>query len=279
MLLFDTHFHFGGEATPVEFMGEVRDDLRLASAELGSAEASEPDIFVAAMGGDYLESLRASEFAAVVPNSCFAAGVHPHNAAEYLEKRQDFSPFFADPKLAAVGELGLDYFYELSDREAQRRVFGEFLDLALEHELPVVVHLRDRDGALDAYRDGLALIEPFAAGGGRFVVHCYAGNAEYLARFLELGAYVGVTGMATFKAAENIRENLRNIPDDRLLIETDSPYLAPVPFRGRKNTPGLVALIAAAVAEVRGMELERLAELTARNGCEFYRLDRAEVCK
>ena len=142
-----------------------------------------------------------------------------------------------------------------------------------------MVHLRDRDGALDAYRDGLELLEQFAGKGGRFVVHCYAGNAEYLERFLELGAYVGVTGMATFKAAENIRENLLRIPDDRLLIETDSPYLAPVPFRGRENTPGLLPLVAAAAAKVRGVELEALAELTTRNGCEFYRLDPAEVLR
>ena len=126
-------------------------------------------------------------------------------------------------------------------------------------------------------RDGLELLEPFAAKGGRFVVHCYAGDAEYLARFLELGAYVGVTGMATFKAAENIRENSRAIPDDRLLIETDSPYLAPVPFRGRGNTPGLLPLVAAAVATVRGIEIEALAELTTANACAFYHLEPAEV--
>ncbi len=278
MRLFDTHFHFGGEATPVEFMGTVREDLRLALDKAGIADRA-VELSVAAMGGDYLESLRAREFASVVPNSCFAAGVHPHNAAEHLEDPQDFSPFFSDPKLVAVGELGLDYFYELSDHAAQCRVFGMFLELALEHGLPVVVHLRDRDGALDAYRDGLELLEPFAKKGGRFVVHCYAGTAEYLERFLDLGAYVGVTGMATFKAAENIRENLLRIPDERLLIETDSPYLAPVPFRGRTNTPGLVALVAAAAAKVRGTDLEALAELTTRNARTFYRLDETEFAK
>ena len=278
MRLFDTHFHFGGEATPLEFMGAARDDLRLALEKAGIADRP-VGLFVAAMGGDYLESLRAREFCAVIPESRFAAGVHPHNAEAYLETPQDFSPFFADPKLVAVGELGLDYFYELSDREAQQRVFGKFLDLALEHELPAVVHLRDRDGALDAYRDGLDLLTPFAAKGGRFVVHCYAGNAEYLKRFLDLDAYAGVTGMVTFKAAENIRENLRLIPDDRLLVETDSPYLAPVPFRGKANTPGLVALVAAAAAKVRETTVEALAELTTRNAMSFYHLDEAEFMK
>ena len=276
MRLFDTHFHFGGEATPVEFMAAAATDRRAAFGKLGR-DGDDAELFVVAMGGDYLESLRAAEFSHVIGASRFAAGVHPHNAGEYLASPQDFSALFADPRLVAVGELGLDYFYEFSDRPAQKRVFAEFLDTALGRGLPAVVHLRDRDGSLDAYRDGLELLEPFAAKGGRFVVHCYAGNAEYLARFLELGAYVGVTGMATFKAAENIRENLRAIPDDRLLIETDSPYLAPVPFRGRENTPGLLPLVAAAVATVRGTELEALAELTTGNACAFYRLEPAEV--
>ena len=272
MRLFDTHFHFTGEATPVEFMNTVRSECALALEKLGIG-GTEVEFHLAAVGGDYVESLRAAEFSSVVPNCCFASGVHPHQAAEYLAKREDFSVFRGLPGLKAIGELGLDYFYELSERDAQRRVFGEFLDLALEWGLPAVVHLRDREGGEDAYRDGLALLEPFAARGGRFVVHCYAGSAEYLRRFLELGAYVGVTGMVTFRAAENIRANLAEIPEDRLLIETDSPYLAPVPFRGRENTPGLLVLAAATAARVRGVTLDELAERTFRNALDFYRID------
>ena len=271
MRLFDTHFHFTGEKTPLEFMNLVQADCALALEKLGLS-GTEVEFHLAAVGGDHVESLRAAEFSSVAPHCRFAVGVHPHQAAEHLKAPGDFSIFHGRPKLAAVGELGLDYFYELSDREAQRRVFGEFLELALEWDLPAVVHLRDRDGALDAYRDGLALLEPFASRGGRFVVHCYAGNSEYLRRFVELGAYVGVTGMVTFRAADNIRANLEEIPEERLLIETDSPYLAPVPFRGRENSPGLLILTAAATARVRGMELEALAELTFRNAVDFYRI-------
>lgn len=275
MRLFDTHFHFSGEATPLEFMNAVRADREEAWAKLGLADTC-AELRLAAMGGDYVESLRAAEFSQVVENCCFAAGVHPHQAEEHLKDRKDFSIFRDRPGLRAVGELGLDYFYEQSCREAQRRVFREFLDLALEWDLPAVVHLRDRDGAWDAYRDGLELLEPFASRGGRFVVHCYAGNAEYLRRFIELGAYVGVTGMVTFRAAGNIRANLAEIPDGRLLVETDSPYLAPVPFRGRENTPGFLVLAAAEAARVRGVPLEELAELTFRNAMDFYRLDGGE---
>lgn len=272
MRLFDTHFHFTGEATPPEFMNAVRSDCALALDKLGIS-GTEVKLHLAAVGGDYVESLRAAEFSTVVPDCCFAAGVHPHQAAEYLADRRDFSIFRSRRGLKAVGELGLDYFYEFSDRDAQRRVFQEFLGLALEWKLPAIVHLRDREGMEDAYRDGLALLEPFSASGGRFVVHCYAGSREFLKRFLELGAYIGATGMVTFKAAGNIREVLAEVPAERLLIETDSPYLAPVPFRGRENTPGLLVLALAAAARVRGVTCAELAELTFRNALDFYRLD------
>jgi len=272
--LYDTHFHFTGEGTPVEYLATVAADCDRAMKALGLS-GEPPELWYTSVGGDYAESLRAREFAAATPRCRFAAGVHPHEAAEFLKRREDFSRFRDDPLLAAVGELGLDYYYELSDRAAQRRVFAEFLELALDWDRPAVVHLRDRDGADDAYREALELLIPFAKRGGRFAVHCYAGTREYLERFLDLGAFVGVTGMATFRAADNIRANLALIPADRLLIETDSPYLAPVPFRGGENTPGLLLLAAAAAAaaRVRGTTLEELAELSWRNASAFFRLE------
>lgn len=271
MKLYDTHFHFTGEATPGEYLAAVSSDCSRAAASLGR-EDELPELWYTCVGGDHMESLRAREFARMAPRCRFAAGVHPHEAAEYLKSREDFSCFRGDPLLVAVGELGLDYYYELSDRPAQRQVFAEFLDLALAWDLPAVVHLRDRDGAADAYREALELLTPFARSGGRFAVHCYAGSPEYLKRFLDLGGYAGVTGMVTFRAAENIRSNLTLIPADRLLIETDSPYLAPVPFRGGDNTPGLLILAAAEAARVRGTTLEELGELTWRNAAEFFRI-------
>ena len=272
MKLYDTHFHFSGECTPAEYQNRIGGDLERSARKLALPEGTMPEMWLTAVGGDHMESRRAREFAAVTPRCRFAAGVHPHGAAEHLAAREDFSEFRDDPLLAAVGELGLDYYYELSDREAQRRVFAEFLELALLWDLPAIVHLRDRDDAEDAYRDGLELLEPFAGRGGRFVVHCYAGSREYLDKFLALGAYVGVTGMATFRAAENIRAVLAAIPDDRLLIETDSPYLAPAPFRGGENSPGLLPLVAAEAARVRGSTMEDLALLTWRNALEFFRI-------
>lgn len=272
MRIFDTHFHFTGDAAPAEYLNRVEIDAARALRALELPAEPLPELWLTSVGGDYLESVRAREFAALAPRCRFAAGVHPHEAAAYLASREDFSIFRDDPLLVAVGELGLDYYYEMSDRVSQRAVFAEFLDLALKWDRPAVVHLRDRDGADDAYRDALELLTPFSRGGGRFVVHCYAGSRDYLERFLELGACVGVTGMATFRAADNIRANLALVPADRLLIETDSPYLAPVPFRGSENTPGLLILAAAAAARVRGVTPEEICELTWRNAMDFFRI-------
>ena len=193
-----------------------------------------PDVIrLMAVGGDFLESRRAAEFARVIDSANFAVGVHPHQAAAYLEEKNDFGEFRGMPKLAAIGELGLDYYYELSDREAQKKVFRQFLELGLEWDLPAIVHIRDREGCDDAYRDACELLDPFAG---------------------------------------NIRETLRVIPDERLLIETDSPYLAPVPHRGRENHPGYLVLIADRVAQERGRPVREIVELTTANGRRFFRI-------
>ena len=175
-----------------------------------------------------------------------------------------------DQQLAAVGELGLDYFYEQSEREVQRSVFAEFLELALQWRRPAIVHIRDKEESSAAYEDAEALLRDFSAAGGSFVVHCFAGTPAEAETFLAMGGYLGVTGMVTFRRAENIREVLKLIPDERLLIETDSPYLAPVPHRGAQNHPGYLGLIAARVAEVRGCSTPELAALTFQNACRFF---------
>ncbi len=274
MEIFDTHFHYYGESSPAEFR-------RMISAELAVPPQNNwgviDRIFLLAVGGDYLESCRAREFAQVIPDSWFAAGVHPHQAEAFRRESQDFLIFRGHPRLVAVGELGLDYYYDESPRDMQRSVLEQFLALALEWNLPAIIHIRDRDGSEEAYVDACAQLRDFASAGGRFVVHCFSGTPAWAEKFLALGGYCGVTGMVTFNRAENIRETLRVIPDDRLLIETDSPYLAPVPHRGSPNHPGYLILVAARVAAERGWTVEETARLTTRNGMEFFRLER-EVC-
>jgi len=269
MELFDSHFHYCGENSPLEYF---RNCLTEAAVPPQSAAGVPERLSLMAVGGDYLESCRAREFAQVVETAWFAAGVYPHNAGEYLAAPESFSEFRNHPKLKAIGELGLDYYYGGASPEDQKRVFGMFLDLAREWELPAIVHLRDRDDSPVAFEEGYALLKPFAAAGGRFVVHCFAGTPEWAEKFLALGAYLGVTGMVTFSRAHNIREALSVIPDDRLLIETDSPYLAPVPHRGEPNHPGFLALIAARVAAERHSETGEIARLTAENARKFFRI-------
>lgn len=245
--------------------------IGLAAAAAPQMEAGRVDrCYLAAMGDDFESSLRARMLAEQDAFTVFAAGVHPQNAEKYAASRTCFAIFRGHPKLRAVGELGLDYYYDCGDHGCQRRVLAEFLNAALEWRLPAVIHLRDEDGKRDAYADALSLLTDFARSGGRFVVHCYAGSAADLEKFLALGAWVGVTGMVTFRKAENIRMNLPLIPKDKLLLETDAPYLAPVPHRGEVNHSGFLVLTARKVAEVLGETVEETAARTAANAMAFY---------
>jgi TatD DNase family protein len=258
MELFDTHFHYyDKEQTPQEYYESIKiPELK----------------YLMAAGADFEESRTAQRFAEEIENSWFAAGVHPHSAAEF-ENIGTFEEFRGHDKLAAIGEIGLDYFYDNSPRKIQRSVMEQFLALALQWNLPAIVHLRDADEKFDAYADGLAMLKDFAGDGGRFVVHCFSGTPGWAEKFLELGAFLGVTGIVTFPRAINIRETLQVIPDERLVIETDSPYLAPVPYRGKTNNPGYVIKVAEKIAEERDRSLEEIAELTTSNALRLFNLE------
>ena len=270
MEIFDTHFHYYGESSPKEFAGNIRTALDVPpQRELGSFER----IYLNALGSDYMESCRAREFAQAVPDAVFCVGVHPHQAEEHYAALHSFEEFRNHPKLVGIGELGLDYYYESSPRHLQQKMLDEFLALALEWGLPAVIHLRDKDDVWQAYEDGFAQLKNFAAGGGRFEIHCFAGTPAWAEKFLELGAYLGVTGAVTFRRADNIRETVKHIPLERLLVETDSPYLAPVPHRGRENLPGFVTLVAAKVAEVKEITLAECAAVTTANGLRFFGME------
>ena len=264
MELFDTHFHFYGEVCPAEYVQTVETELARISGDPALRMG------YAAMGGDFMESERAAIFAGAVPNAVFACGVHPHSAEAFLQEKPDFSCFRGHPKLAAVGEIGLDYYYDTSPREQQKQVLEYFLALAAQWELPVVIHIRDQEDCDGAYLDAYERLKDFAAAGGKMVIHCFSGTPEWAERFLSLGAYLGVTGMVTFRKGDNIRTLAQLIPADRLLLETDSPYLAPVPMRGNPNHPGWLWFVAKAVAECRGVTVNEILELTSQNARSFY---------
>lgn len=262
MQLFDTHFHYSGEATPCEYRRKILTEALNAGVFPESLELN-------AVGGDFIESLRAREFAHGVPDCVFSTGVHPGSVERYSGNIREFDVFKDDPLLAAVGELGLDYYYNPETACLQRKVLAEFLALALEWNKPAVIHLRDQ-GDDSAFRDGMAMLQDFASSGGRFEVHCFTGSQEWAEKILELGGFIGITGMVTFRKAENIRETAARVPLDRLLLETDSPYLAPLPYRGKENHPGFLGLIAAKVAEIRGSGIEETAAATACNARRFF---------
>ncbi len=262
MMLFDTHAHLPDHEVDA-------DEYCHRALEAGVGEI----LFCAS---DFSDSRRYSEFIRTNPSFYFAVGVHPHSAAEMKETVSDFRQFQTNPQLVAIGELGLDYFYDLSPRECQLRVFSDFLSLALEMDLPAVVHCRDKETSEVAYSDALDLLTPFAARGGRFELHAYAGSVEYLRKFSDLGAYFGIGGMLTFRKADNIRANALAMPRDRILLETDSPYLAPIPHRGKENHPAFLPFTASALAELYGCSVEEITEMTTRNAHRFFAKERVQ---
>lgn len=184
-------------------------------------------------------------------------GVHPHDAAkatpDTFARLRDLA---SHPKVLAVGEIGLDYHYDFSPRDVQRSVFERQLEIASEFHKPIVIHTRE------AWEDTLAQVTALPHGG---IMHCFTGDAAQARQALNLGFHLSFGGVLTFPKAESLREAARITPEDRLLVETDCPYLAPVPHRGKRNEPAFVVATARRLAEVRGATPEAIAECTTRN--------------
>ncbi len=179
-------------------------------------------------------------------------GTHPHEAKENLYLSvESLVDLALHPKVVGIGETGLDYHYDLSPREVQRAVFAVHIDAARASGLPLVVHTREADE--DMIR---MLEEAHATGPFKLLMHCYTSGAELARRAAALGAWFSVSGIATFKAAEEVRAVIRDMPPERIIVETDCPYLAPMPMRGRRNEPAYLPYILARLAEIRGWSLE-----------------------
>lgn len=195
-----------------------------------------------------------------------SAGIHPEFAEEAPEDYLNLikKTISENPKVRAIGEIGLDYHYDGYDRDKQIKLFSEQLQLANEADLPVIVHSRD------AFEDTLMLLKKFKPRG---VVHCFSGSAEIAREILKLGMYIGFTGVLTFDNAKKARRALEEVPLDRLVMETDCPYMAPVPMRGKRCDSSMIAYTAAKAAEVKGIPTEELLEITCRNGMALYGLE------
>ncbi len=219
-------------------------------------------------GGDLATAERAADLATKERDVFAAIGIHPHDAAKILH---GFWPVLEELAKAArvvgIGETGLDYFYDHSPRQVQREVFTRFLVLAASVDKPVICHVRDaHDDAAEILRAG-----PIPAAGG--VLHCFSGNVEQARNYLDLGLYLSFSGVITFKKAEDVRAAAAFAPADRILVETDAPYLAPVPHRGRRNEPAFVVQTLEALARIRGISPSLAAEATTANAFRLFNLN------
>jgi TatD DNase family protein len=253
--LFDTHAHLNHR--------EFRDDVAGAVAR-AAAEGVDRIICV---GFDLPSSRRAVEIARQYESVWAAVGVHPHDAKTLTDEGlAELKRLAMEPKVVAIGEIGLDFYRDLSPRPVQEEAFRAQLRLAEELAMPVIIH--DRDAGSDILR--IIEDEGTPAAGG--VMHCFSEDADYALRAVEMGFYIGIAGPVTFDKSEKLREVVRAVSEDRLLVETDAPYLTPEPFRGRrKNEPAFVRLVAEKVAEIRVVDLATVARVTTANAVRLFK--------
>ena len=205
-------------------------------------------------------------------------GIHPHEAklatdADFVQLEQ----LARQPKVIAWGEIGLDYYYDHSPREIQKNVFIRQMELARAAKLPIVIHCRPSDNSDNAWDDCLALIEQhWKSSGLAGMLHCFTGNWSHAKRALDAGFLISFAGNVTFPKAQQIRDSALQVPLDRMLIETDSPFLAPVPYRGKRNEPAFVKEVARQIGELRGISTEEAGARTSENFYRFFSLPKKE---
>lgn len=252
--IFDTHAHYADHA--------FDDDRDAVLAELPDRGVRYVTLASSSVEDTAQNSALSQKYGYIYA----AAGVHPEsvdtNPGDYLEILRRV--IGGNPKIRAVGEIGLDYHYEGFDRGRQIKLFTEQLELAREVGLPVIVHSRD------ACEDTLSILREYKPCG---VVHCFSGSAETAQEILKLGMYIGFTGVITFKNAKKAVRALEAVPLDRLLLETDCPYMAPVPFRGKRCDSSMIAYTAEKAAEIKGISAQEILDITCRNGMAFYGLE------
>lgn len=251
--IIETHCH-------LDYLKERPLEETLAQARQVNIER----IITIAVSPDNLGRVR--ELSQTAPFVYGTQGVHPHDAERYSDAAEaEIRQHVVDAKMVAVGEIGLDYFYDNADREVQRRVFRRQLQIACDSDRPVVIHSRDADD------DTIAILGEFEHSlARRGVIHSFT-SGPGLARYaLDQGWCLGFNGISTFNKAENVRDIIRMTPIDQLLLETDSPFLTPVPYRGRENAPFYIPFVAEKVAEVKGLDIDKVLASTYRNSLRTF---------
>lgn len=252
-MIFESHAHFDDSK-----FDEDRDEVIKSLKAYGIDKV----INVAA---DMHSSLRCIELAKKYDFVFASIGVHPHDVKSMME--EDLERLIAlavYDKVIALGEIGLDYYYENSPKEVQKLWFREQMSIAKDLELPIIVHSRD------AAQDTFDLIKEMKAHEVGGVIHCYSGSKEMAQRYVDMGFYLGIGGVVTYDNAKTLKEVVKAIPLEALLIETDCPYLSPVPKRGKRNDPRNLNYIAEVISQIKGIELEEVLQITYNNGMKLF---------
>jgi len=252
-MLFETHAHLNDPA-----FDEDRDSLIRGLPEKGVA-------FVMNVGCCLESSKDCIAMAEKYPFVYASVGSHPDSADEVNEEvLAQYRQMAGHPKVKAIGEIGADYYYETIPREIQLKAFRMQMELAKELDMPVIVHERN------AHDDGMKVVKEFKGVTGVF--HCYSGSAEMARQLVDMGWYIGFTGVLTFKNARKAVETAERIPLERIVLETDCPFMAPEPFRGKRNDPGYLYRMAERLAEIRGISVEEVHAVTTQNAKRLYRI-------
>ena len=255
-MYFDTHAHYDDRAFDA--------DRETLLQSLGEGDVK----LIIDPGCDAPSSRRALELAERFPFIYAAVGLHPEELDKYSpESFEEICSMARHPRCVAIGEIGLDYYWDAGHKEEQKALFRRQIELALELDKPVIVHDREAHG------DCLEIVRDYP--GLRGVFHCYSGSAEMAKELLKLGWYLGFDGPVTYKNARKALEVLELCPMDRMLMETDSPYLSPVPMRGKRNDSSNLRYVSEKIAQVKGLSPEEAAAITLENGCRLFGIERA----
>lgn len=250
--IFDTHAHYDDEA-----FGDDRESLILSLKDRGV-------VGIVSCGCDISSTVANQNLSHSFDDFYFAAGFHPENLEDFsVEDLEKLEPFFADEKCVAVGEIGLDYHWMNSTKEKQRELFVAQIELAKAKGLPVIVHDREAHG------DTLDILKATKPSG---VLHCFSGSVEMAREVIKLGMFLGFNGVATFKNARKIPEVIKEIPLDRIVLETDCPYLAPEPHRGKRNDSSFIPFVAQRIGEILGISAQEVLDITNKNARALYNL-------
>lgn len=255
-MIFDSHTHLNAE----QFNEEIPETIARAK-ELGVTE-------MAVVGFDYPTIEKSLELSRTYESIYSIIGWHPTEAGSYDQEVENYlQKKLTEPKVVTYGEIGLDYHWMEDPKDVQEKVFRRQIAIAREHGLPISIHMRD--AIEDTYR--ILKDEEVRDIGG--IMHSFSGDAEWAKKFLDLGMHISFSGVVTFKKALDVQESAQIVPLDRLLVETDAPYLAPMPYRGKRNEPGYTRYVVEKIAELRELSFEEVAKQTTVNARRLFRID------